>query len=129
LRTNQTLKGVSERLRAMADHHHPLAAAEFFAFCRSNPGLPDFIPFHFYPHDPIEEVLHAELAAPMGLPLHRGCQILEEFVGTLPNPDDFRDMLAQVMRLLDGQGLSDKELVLTEWTIRELKNDTVDKAA
>ncbi|BFH68889.1 hypothetical protein J27TS7_22950 [Paenibacillus dendritiformis] len=50
-------------------------------------------------------------------------------MGTLPNPDDLRDMLAQVMRLLDGQGLSDKELVLTEWPIRELKNDTVDKAA
>ncbi|EHQ61291.1 hypothetical protein PDENDC454_15707, partial [Paenibacillus dendritiformis C454] len=38
-----------------------------------------------------------------------------EFMETLPNPDDLRDMLAQVMRLLAEQGLSDKELVLTEW--------------
>ncbi|MBG9795230.1 hypothetical protein ABD76_23320 [Paenibacillus dendritiformis] len=77
--------------------------------------MPDFIPLHFYPHDHIEEVLHAELAAPLGLPLHRYRQIVEEFMGTLPNPDCLRDMLAQVMRLLAEQGLSDKELVLTEW--------------
>ncbi|BFH70708.1 hypothetical protein J27TS7_42060 [Paenibacillus dendritiformis] len=79
LRTNQTLKGVSERLRARMNHHHPLAAAEFFAFCRSNPCLPDFIPLHFYPYDYIEEVLYAELAAPLGLPLHRD-RIAEEFI-------------------------------------------------
>ncbi|WGU94391.1 hypothetical protein QJQ58_28550 [Paenibacillus dendritiformis] len=58
-------------------------------------------------------MLHAEPRAPLRLPLHPYRQILEEFMGTLPNPDDLRDMLAQVMRLLAEQGLSDK--VLTEW--------------
>ncbi|PZM63367.1 hypothetical protein [Paenibacillus dendritiformis] len=60
-------------------------------------------------------MLHAEPPAPLRLPLHPYRQILEEFMGTLPNPDDLRDMLAQVIRLLAEQGLSDKELVLTEW--------------
>ncbi|MBG9794564.1 hypothetical protein ABD76_19555 [Paenibacillus dendritiformis] len=53
-------------------------------------------------------------------------------MGTLPNPDDLRDMLAQVMRLLAEQGLSDKELVLTEWNsaaYRGIDDDTVYKAA
>ncbi|TDL57735.1 hypothetical protein E2R60_04390 [Paenibacillus dendritiformis] len=75
MRTYRILKGVSERLRARADHHHSLAAA----------------------------------------PLHPYRQILEEFMGSLPNPDNLRDMLAQVMRLLAEQGLADKELILTEW--------------
>ncbi|MBG9792305.1 hypothetical protein ABD76_07220, partial [Paenibacillus dendritiformis] len=77
---------------------------EFFAFCRSNPCLPDLIPLHFYPHDHIEEVLHAELAAPLGLPLHRYRRILEEFMGISPNPVYLRDMLAQEMRLLASKG-------------------------
>ncbi|WP_220084722.1 hypothetical protein [Paenibacillus dendritiformis] len=51
---------------------------------------------------------------------------MEKFRGALPNPDDLKDMLARVMRLLARQGLSDKELVLTEWNPtayhRELTN-------
>ncbi|WCF07414.1 hypothetical protein NDS46_24330 [Paenibacillus thiaminolyticus] len=49
-------------------------------------------------------------------------------MGTLPNPDYLRDMLAQVMRLLVEQGLSDK--VLTDGIrppIREFTNNTVYK--
>ncbi|MBG9796117.1 hypothetical protein ABD76_28295 [Paenibacillus dendritiformis] len=84
--------------------------------------MPDFIPLHFYPHDHIEEVLHAELAAPLGLPLHRDRRILEEFMGISPNPVYLRDMLAQEMRLLAEQGLSDKELVLTEWNRPPIRN-------
>jgi len=46
--------------------------------------------------------------------------------GGSPNPDDLKDMLARVMRVLARQGLSDKELVLTEWNPtayqRELTN-------
>ncbi|MFD3274153.1 hypothetical protein ACE3MS_29070 [Paenibacillus dendritiformis] len=60
------------------------------------------------------------------LPLHPNRGILEKFRGALPNPDDLKDMLARVMRLLARQGLSDKELVLTEWNPtayhRELTN-------
>ncbi|MBG9791737.1 hypothetical protein ABD76_04170 [Paenibacillus dendritiformis] len=74
--------------------------------------MPDFIPLHFYPHDHIEEVLHAEPAAPLRLPLHPYRQILEESMGLSPNPVYLRDMLAQEMRLLAEQRLSDK--VLTE---------------
>ncbi len=51
---------------------------------------------------------------------------------TLPNPDGLRDMLAVGMRLLAEQGLSDKELVLTEWNstaCQVLDDDTVYKAA
>ncbi|MFD3273792.1 hypothetical protein ACE3MS_27190 [Paenibacillus dendritiformis] len=90
--------------------------------------MPGLIPLHFYPHDHIEEDLHAELAAPLGLPLHRYRRILEEFMGISPNPVYLRDMLAQEMRLLAEQELSDKELVLMDWN-RELTNDTVYKAA
>ncbi|MDU5145657.1 MAG: hypothetical protein E6230_26140 [Paenibacillus dendritiformis] len=53
-------------------------------------------------------------------------------MGISPNPVYLRDMLAQEMRLQAEQGLSDKELVLTEWNpppIRELLNETVYKAA
>ncbi|PZM65133.1 hypothetical protein DOE73_13495 [Paenibacillus dendritiformis] len=46
--------------------------------------------------------------------MHPYRRVLEEFRGS-PNPDYLENMLAQEMRLLAGQGLSDKELVLTEW--------------
>ncbi|MFL1673048.1 hypothetical protein QJQ58_06525 [Paenibacillus dendritiformis] len=126
---------ISERLHASADHHHPLSPRlneEFFASCRSNPCLPDFIPIHFYPHDLNEEVLHAELAAPLGLLLHRYAEYRRSSWGSLRIRVYLRDMLALEMRLLAEQGLSDKELVLTEWNrapIRELTNNTVYKAA
>ncbi|MFL1677261.1 hypothetical protein ABTW76_29825 [Paenibacillus dendritiformis] len=87
----------------------------YFSFCRSNPCLPDFIPPHFYPHNHIEEGASRRTALSAAAPVHPYRQILEEFMGTLPNPDDLRDMLGQVMRLLAEQGLADKELVLTEW--------------
>jgi len=53
--------GVPWRINAIGSLRFWLAAA---------PSLPDFIPLHFYPHDLIEKVLHAELAAPLRLPLH-----------------------------------------------------------
>jgi len=138
LRTYQTLKGVSERLHIGAPGRiitvrSPRLNDEFFAFCRRNQCLPDFIPLHFYPHEHIEEMVHADPAALLRLPLHSYRRILEEFMGISPNPDYLRDILGQEMRLLAEQGLSDKELVLTEWNStayhRELTNDTVYKAA
>ncbi|MGG4396623.1 hypothetical protein ABEX25_20175 [Paenibacillus thiaminolyticus] len=60
---------------------------EFFAFCRSNPWLPDFIPLHFIRMTISRRVLHVEPPAPLRLPLHPYRQILEEIMGTLPNPD------------------------------------------
>ena len=87
----------------------------YFSFCRSNPCLPDFIPPHFYPHNHIEEGDSRRTALSAAAPVHPYRQILEEFMGTLPNPDDLRDMLAQVMRRLAEQWLADKELILTEW--------------
>ncbi|WGU97228.1 hypothetical protein QJQ58_13680 [Paenibacillus dendritiformis] len=88
MRTYRTLKGVSERLRArgIITIRSPRLNDEFFAFCRSNPCLPDFIPLHFYPHDHVEEGASPEPSAPMRLPLHPYRQILEEFMGTLNRP-------------------------------------------
>ncbi|WP_374017025.1 helix-turn-helix domain-containing protein [Paenibacillus thiaminolyticus] len=136
LRTYHTLKSVSERLRIGAPgriitiRSHQLND-KFFAFCRRNQCLPDFIPLHFYPHENIEGMLYSEPADPLPLQPYR--RILEEFIGISPNPDFLRDMLAHEMELLAEQGLSDKELVLTEWNStayhRELTNDTVYKAA
>lgn len=136
LRTYQTLKGVSERLRIGAPGRIITIRLqrlndEFFAFCRRNQCLPDFIPLHFYPHENMEGMLYSESGDPLPLQPYR--RILEEFIGISPNPDFLRDMLAHEMELLAEQGLSGKELVLTEWNStayhRELTNDTVYKAA
>ncbi|BFH12952.1 hypothetical protein WJ0W_002532 [Paenibacillus melissococcoides] len=72
-RAYQTLNGVLERLRIGAPGRIIAIGslrlnAELFGFSAA-PSLPDFIPLHFYPHDYIEKVLHAELAAPLRLPL------------------------------------------------------------
>ncbi|MDG0873142.1 hypothetical protein L5D93_11925 [Paenibacillus thiaminolyticus] len=72
-----------------------------------------------------DEKSHRQPTTLLRLPLHPYRRILEEFRGS-PNPDYLENMLAQEMRLLAGQGLSDKELVLTEWNrppiIGELTN-------
>ncbi|PZM66334.1 hypothetical protein DOE73_07180 [Paenibacillus dendritiformis] len=88
--------------------------------------MPDFIPLHFYPHDHIEEVLHAELAAPLGLPLHRYRRILEGSWGSL-RIRVFAGHACAGDEAAGQQRLSDKA-ILTEWNrppIRELTNDTV----
>ncbi|MBG9793891.1 hypothetical protein ABD76_15875 [Paenibacillus dendritiformis] len=95
-RAYQTLNGVLERLRIGAPGRIIAIGSlrlndELFGFSAA-PSLPDFIPLHFYPHDYIEKVLHAELAAPLRLPLHPYHRILVGFMRISPNPDDLRDM-------------------------------------
>ncbi|MGG3838121.1 hypothetical protein ABEV00_14030 [Paenibacillus thiaminolyticus] len=95
-RAYQTLNGVLERLRIGTPARIIAIGSlrlndELFGFSAA-PSLPDFIPLHFYPHDYIEKVLHAELAAPLRLPLHPYHRILVGFLRISPNPDDLRDM-------------------------------------
>ncbi|KKO53099.1 GH39 family glycosyl hydrolase [Paenibacillus sp. DMB20] len=137
LRTYRTVKGISEALQIGAPGRIITANSRsvtlrFFDFCRENHCLPDFIPLHFYPHDEIGNVVNTEH---MDLTLDPGVyrKLQEEFGGISSNPDFLKDKLGEELEMLAEQGLSGREIYLTEWNStayhRELTNDTLYKAA
>lgn len=137
LRTYETMKSISTNLQIGAPgciitFRSRAFSETFFAFCRERNCLPDFIPLHFYPHENLEDIVrtdHIEQFFKLG-PYRK---LLEEFQGISPNPDYLKEMLEQELRKLDEQGLSGREVYLTEWNStayhRELTNDTLYKAA
>lgn len=137
LATYRTVKRLSAGLKIGAPGRiitvtSPETATDFFAFCRKHDCLPDFIPLHFYPHEEIEKRIQQEEAElEQDEDLYR--RLLEKFGGISPNPDFLRERLAIELQLLADQGLSGREVYMTEWNStayhRELTNDTLYKAA
>ncbi|RED40995.1 GH39 family glycosyl hydrolase [Paenibacillus sp. VMFN-D1] len=137
-RTFHTMKNISRKLRIGAPGRiitlrSNLFSERFFAFCRERECLPDFIPCHFYPHENLEGFFEPDEEQSELRKLEPYRILLEEFRGISPNPDYLRDMLTREKQLLEKEGLSDREIYLTEFNStafhRELTNDTLYKAA
>lgn len=135
--TYRKVKQVSERLQIGAPGRIISLLStdfnrEFFAFCRNEKCVPDFIPVHFYPHEQLDEMVSAEQ-------LSRLYQqepyriMLDQFGGISPDPDYLKHMLKSEISSLAELELSGLPVYLTEWNStafhRELTNDTLYKAA
>ncbi|MEV5027095.1 GH39 family glycosyl hydrolase [Paenibacillus sp. LPE1-1-1.1] len=135
-RTFQTIKSISARLQIGAPGRiitfGSFAFSEaFFAFCKQNDCLPDFIPLHFYPHEHIDDMMDDWQNKLMQLAPYR--QLQDHFRRISPNPNYLKEKLIHEVGFLKEQGLADREVYLTEWNStayhRELTNDTLYKAA
>jgi xylan 1,4-beta-xylosidase len=137
LRTYETIKSISTELQVGAPgsiitFRSGEFSQAFFTFCEEWNCLPDFIPVHFYPHENLEDIIcTGHIEDFFKLRTYR--KLLDEFQGISPNPDYLKDMLDQELSRLDQQGISEREVYLTEWNStayhRELTNDTLYKAA
>lgn len=131
--TYETIKGISTRLQVGASagtipQLTSVASRDvFFSFCRNNQCLPDFIPVHFYPHDPGEARTEQEWIDL--LPLQFDPNLIKEFIPISSDPDFLKRILAEEKEGLSAQNLSHLDLYLTEWNAtachRELTNDTL----
>lgn len=135
LHTYRTVKRVSEGIAIGAPGRiitfRPEAFNEmFFAFCKENDCVPDFIPVHFYPHEDLEQTMNWKDRLYKLGPYRI---LLEHFGSISPNPDYLKEMLDREKNVLAGLGLAHLDLYLTEWNStayhRELTNDTLYKAA
>lgn len=138
LLTYQTMKSISPNLRIGAPGRiitlrSNAFSERFYAFCREHDCLPDFIPYHFYPHENLEGFFNQEDDVSELRRLEPYRILLEQFEGVSPNPNYLRDALTHELHLLEQEGLTDREVYLTEWNStafhRELTNDTLYKAA